>query len=114
MEMDQFLQLPDLQRATVLAGEKGRRRIIGNVKMMDAPDILHYLTKDDLLITTAYHYVDKPETLLALVKAMNEMGCAGLGIKQERFFRQDTGASPSVCRSASLSDYSSARASWFK
>lgn len=85
MEMDQFLQLPDLQRATVLAGEKGRRRIIGNVKMMDAPDILHYLTKNDLLITTAYHYVDKPETLLALVKAMNEMGCAGLGIKQERF-----------------------------
>lgn len=85
MDIEGFLELPDLKKAWVLAGEKGVSRVIGNVKMMDAPDIIHYLTQDDLLVTTAYHYMDKPNQLLELVQAMHKMGCAGLGIKQERF-----------------------------
>ncbi len=85
MNIDLFVQLPELKQARIVAGMQGKTRIISNVKMMDAPDIIHYLTHGDLLVTTAYHYAGKPERLLELVKAMNEKGCAGLGIKQERF-----------------------------
>ncbi|MFB4211639.1 PucR family transcriptional regulator [Shouchella sp. JSM 1781072] len=88
MDIAAFLQLSDLREARLIAGEKGIDRRIGNVKMMDAPDIIHYLTQDDLLVTTAYHYVGKPELLLDLIKEMKRIGCAGLGIKQERFLGQ--------------------------
>jgi len=85
MKVNELLSIPHLEGMIIIAGESGTDREVESVNMMDAPDIIHYLHQNELLITTAYHFKDEPHLLTVLVKAMAEQGCAGLGIKTKRF-----------------------------
>ncbi|MFC7063172.1 PucR family transcriptional regulator [Halobacillus seohaensis] len=85
MKVSDVLQLPVLEGAKVIAGESGINREVQHVNMMDAPDIVHFLNGDDLLVTTAYHLKDDPQLLIELIQNMVDQGCAGLGIKTQRF-----------------------------
>lgn len=85
MELKQLMQQSALHRSVVLAGEKGLERTVSSVNMMDAPDILAYLEKEQLLLTTGYSIKEDPERLIDIIIKMNELGCAGLGIKSKRF-----------------------------
>ncbi|MEK3882248.1 PucR family transcriptional regulator ligand-binding domain-containing protein [Paenibacillus sp. PL2-23] len=88
MLMKDLLQIPVLQNARIAAGAEGLSRSVNTVNMMDAPDIIHYLKPNELLLTTAFAMKDQPETLHSLVAQMAEAGCAGLAIKTKRFLEE--------------------------
>ncbi|WP_041820274.1 PucR family transcriptional regulator [Halalkalibacterium halodurans] len=85
MRVIDVLDLPTFQEAKVVAGENGVSNTIQSVNLMDAPDIVHFLTTDQLLLTTAYSLKNNPNALIELVRHMAEQGCAGLGLKTKRF-----------------------------
>ncbi|MHA6484299.1 PucR family transcriptional regulator [Paenibacillus sp. strain BS8-2] len=88
MLLKDLIHIPSLRNARVAAGEQGLHRSVSSVNMMDAPDIIHYLKPDELLLTTAYAIKDQPDSLEALVTHMADAGCAGLAIKTKRFFEE--------------------------
>ncbi|MDQ6419144.1 PucR family transcriptional regulator ligand-binding domain-containing protein [Paenibacillus sp. LHD-117] len=88
MLLKDLLHIPSLKNARVAAGQEGLNRRVSTVNMMDAPDIIHYLKPDELLLTTAYAMKDQPESLDKLVAHMAESGCAGLAIKTKRFLEE--------------------------
>ncbi|WP_340372945.1 PucR family transcriptional regulator ligand-binding domain-containing protein [Peribacillus sp. FSL E2-0218] len=88
MKVTELLTLPALAGMNVIAGETGTDREVYTVNMMDAPDIIHFLKPNELLVTTAYHVKDKPHLLSSLVEAMANQGCAALGIKTGRFLTE--------------------------
>jgi purine catabolism regulator len=85
MLLQNLLRLPVFSGAVVVAGNNGLDREVNTVNMMDAPDIIPYLKKDELLVTTAFHLKDNLPSLLELIKEMQKQGCAGIGIKTKRF-----------------------------
>lgn len=85
MRVIDILEHPILQNAKLLAGEPGVERVIHHVTMMDAPDIIHFLKPNELLVTTAYHLKDNPRALAGLINQMANQQCAALGIKTKRF-----------------------------
>ncbi|MFE7084026.1 PucR family transcriptional regulator [Priestia megaterium] len=87
MRLNELLDLHVFEGTTLLAGKKGIEREVNTVNMMDAPDIIHFLKKNELLITTAFHFKDDPNSLLQLIKEMEKRGCSGLGIKTKRFLQ---------------------------
>jgi purine catabolism regulator len=88
MLLKDLLQTHALQNARIAAGADGLNRSVNTVNMMDAPDIIHYLKPNELLLTTAYAVKDHPETLESLVARMASAGCAGLAIKTKRFLEE--------------------------
>jgi PucR family transcriptional regulator, purine catabolism regulatory protein len=85
MLLENLLRLPVYAGAVVVAGNNGLNREVDTVNMMDAPDIIPYLKKGGLLVTTGFHLKDNPPSLLELITEMQKQGCAGLGIKTNRF-----------------------------
>ncbi|WP_413378861.1 PucR family transcriptional regulator [Alkalihalobacillus sp. 1P02AB] len=87
MKLKKILELSTFKQSKVVAGGDGLKRHVQSVNLMDAPDIIHYLNKDQLLLTTAYS-LQNEEELYKLVKQMAEKGCAGLGLKTKRYIEK--------------------------
>ncbi|PZT56979.1 PucR family transcriptional regulator [Paenibacillus silvae] len=85
MKINDLLKLPIFNGTTIVGGELGLNREVHTVNMMDAPDIIPYLKRSELLITTAFHFKDDLPALLELIREMGRQECAGLGIKSKRF-----------------------------
>ncbi len=83
--MSDLLKLPVFNGTIVVGGSDGLNREVHTVNMMDAPDIIPYLKRNELLITTAFHFKDDLPALLELIREMGHQECAGLGIKSKRF-----------------------------
>lgn len=88
MKISELLSIPILKGMNIIAGELGKNREVETVNMMDAPDIIHFLKPNELLVTTAYHLKDNPNLLTVLVRNMAENRCSGLGIKTKRFLKE--------------------------
>ncbi|MEW9673124.1 PucR family transcriptional regulator [Ammoniphilus sp. 3BR4] len=88
MKMADVIHMPLLKHAKLAAGHLGMTRRVESVNMMDAPDIIHYLKPNELLLTTAFAIKESPNDLLELVQQMAIKGCAGLGIKTKRFISE--------------------------
>ncbi|MBO1512917.1 PucR family transcriptional regulator [Metabacillus bambusae] len=88
MRISELIDLPQFNGAELIAGKYGVDREVSTVNMMDAPDIIHFLKKDELLVTTAFHFKDDLDSLLLLIIEMNKQGCSGLGIKTKRFLQE--------------------------
>lgn len=98
----ELLQIPTLQHARLVAGQRGIERVVDSVNMMDAPDISQYLRPHELLLTTAYAVKDHPGALDTLVEQMAKSQCAGLAIKTKRFLDE---IPPSVIETANRMDF---------
>ncbi|WP_177304807.1 PucR family transcriptional regulator [Salisediminibacterium selenitireducens] len=85
MRLNDLLEQEVLKGATAVAGEKGLMNQVTSVTMMDAPDIADFVKQDQLLLTTGYHLQNNPDLLMSIVIRMTEEGCAGLGLKVNRF-----------------------------
>jgi purine catabolism regulator len=75
------LQLPALKEAVLVAGKSGVDRIIASVNMMEVPDILNFVKKDEFLVTTTYPIRDNPEAQERLIPNLVQKGVAALAIK---------------------------------
>jgi Regulator of polyketide synthase expression len=86
MLLADLLKLPVLSKAQAIAGADGlSNREVLSVNIMDAPDIVTFLKKGDLLLTNGYLLKDRPEKFAAFIAGMHRKGCAGLAIKTRRF-----------------------------
>ncbi|CAM4356422.1 PucR family transcriptional regulator ligand-binding domain-containing protein [Paenibacillus alkaliterrae] len=88
MLLKELISLPIYANAKVVAGHGGMTNSVQSVNIMDAPDIIHYLKPQELLLTTGYAMKDQPGALLSLVTNMAGVGCAGLAIKTKRFLQK--------------------------
>lgn len=87
MKLAKILEKLIFKGAFVVAGLQGLNKDVQSVNMMDAPDIINYLNKHELLLTTAYSIKNHPEALLELVEQMAKQGCAGLALKTQRYLK---------------------------
>ncbi|HLR21589.1 MAG TPA: PucR family transcriptional regulator ligand-binding domain-containing protein [Tissierellaceae bacterium] len=60
-------------------------RRISTIESTETPDIASYLTPHAFLITTGMVYKDNQKDLINLIRQLNNLPCAGLGIKLGRF-----------------------------
>ncbi|HHY95996.1 MAG TPA: hypothetical protein GX513_13455, partial [Firmicutes bacterium] len=74
-----------MQRARVIAGDRGLDNVIRSVTVMDTPDIKNWLRGGEFLLSNVYVVRDSRPEQVALVKDLAEKGAAALGIKLKRF-----------------------------
>lgn len=79
------LAITALRGAEVLAGHAGLGRRVRTVNVMEVPDILPWVRREQLLLTTAYPLRHDPGGLAALVRQLDERGLAGIFLKPERY-----------------------------
>lgn len=63
-------------------------REVSTIESTETPDIASFLPKNSLLITTAMAYKNNQKGICQLIKALNELPCAGLAIKLGRFVNE--------------------------
>ena len=86
LTVEEALSIYPLSEAKLIAGSKGKHRIIKSINVMDAPDISDWIKEGEMLLTTAYLIKDNLEEASALLQTLNRRGSAGLGIKLGRFW----------------------------
>ncbi|HEY8198842.1 MAG TPA: PucR family transcriptional regulator ligand-binding domain-containing protein [Candidatus Limnocylindrales bacterium] len=84
----EMLLLPALERALVVGGAAGLDHPVRQVNVMEVPDIIDWVSPDELLLTTAYPMREDPESLAALIPRLFEKGLAGIAIKPTRYIDQ--------------------------
>lgn len=85
IDMKTVLSLPAYAGSTVIAGQNGMGRGVNNVSFMEVPDILPYVSKGNLLLTTFYPIAGNEEAMRELVPRLAEKGLAGLAVKIGRY-----------------------------
>lgn len=84
----QALDIYPFNQGVLVAGHGGLDRIIDSVNVMDAPDIVKWLKKNELLLTTAFVFKGYPEVLDDLIQRLHDGGCTALGIKVGRYWKE--------------------------
>lgn len=80
--------LEGMKEGIVLAGHRGLTRNVQFVNISDTPDVINFLSENNLLLTTGYAFKDDTEKFCELIKQMHELNCSGIVIKISRFFQQ--------------------------
>ncbi|MBT2218106.1 PucR family transcriptional regulator ligand-binding domain-containing protein [Virgibacillus dakarensis] len=80
--------LEGMKDSTVLAGHRGLTRHVQFVNISDTPDIIQFLDKNHLLLTTAYPFKNNTRKLCELIKQMHALNCTGIVIKVNRFLKE--------------------------
>ncbi|AJY75583.1 PucR family transcriptional regulator [Paenibacillus beijingensis] len=86
LTVEQAMSVYPLSEGRLIAGLKGKHRIVKSVNVMDAPDIWDWIKEGEMLLTTAYLIKDHPEDGKQLLHKLNQRGSSGLGIKLGRFW----------------------------
>lgn len=79
------LKMEEWKDCEIIAGEAGLSREVLYIDSMEVPDIIPWLKKDELLITTGYAINKSEETLLNIIRAMNDNQSAGIALKTKFF-----------------------------
>lgn len=85
IDVETVLSLPAYAGSTVIAGQNGIGRGVNNVSFMEVPDILPYVSKGNLLLTTFYPIASNEEAMRQLVPRLAEKELAGLAVKIGRY-----------------------------
>lgn len=86
LTVEEALSIYPLSEAKLIAGSKGKHRIVKSINVMDAPDISDWIKEGEMLLTTAYLIKDNMEEASALLQTLNRRGSSALGIKLGRFW----------------------------
>ncbi|CAH1218088.1 Purine catabolism regulatory protein [Paenibacillus auburnensis] len=86
LTVEEALSIYPLSEAKLIAGAKGKHRIVKSINVMDAPDISDWIKEGEMLLTTAYLIKDSLEDASALLHTLNRRGSSALGIKLGRFW----------------------------
>ena len=69
---------------TCLAGEGGLECVISSINIMDNPDTVPWLKKNELILSTGYIFIST-DIYKDIIRSLQEKGCSGLGIKMHRY-----------------------------
>lgn len=76
------LELPGFR---YLAGQIGGGNCISGANMIDNPNTVPWLKQGDLVLSTGYFLQNHPQCCADLIPQLSRNGCAGLGIKLNRY-----------------------------
>ncbi|HEU5198466.1 MAG TPA: PucR family transcriptional regulator ligand-binding domain-containing protein, partial [Ktedonobacterales bacterium] len=79
------LKVGPLRLARVLAGTNGLNRSLSYVNVMEVPDILKWVKRDELLLTTLYPMRDMTISPAELIRELSRRSLAGIAIKIGRY-----------------------------
>ncbi len=82
-----LLEQNQLEGFSLIAGDTSSGVEISGVNVMDNPEILPWLTKGALILSTGYFYTD-PKITGKLIETLAKKGSSGLGIKMNRFIHE--------------------------
>ncbi len=85
MTLRELLLEKGLQDLKVINENADLERVVSTVESTETPDIVDYVSKNTLLLTTAMAFKDNQEEMCKLIRGLDEMPCAGLAIKIGRF-----------------------------
>lgn len=90
LPVNEFLTLPSLKGARVVAGKGGLDRPVRMIYMLDHPQALEWLHGHELLLTSGAWFSKEPALLTQLVNALMPKGIAGLalGVGSEGYFER--------------------------
>lgn len=85
LSVAEVLSLPAFAGAEVVAGASGVNRRVANVNVMEVPDIIPWVKKGDMLITTGFVLKDDADAQKNLIPQLDARGAAALAIKPRRY-----------------------------
>lgn len=87
MTLEWLINNAELNNLKCVAGEKNLNNPLLSVNILDNPDVVRWIKKDELVLTTGYLFKDDPEAQINIIRELKETGCCALGIKIKRFFQ---------------------------
>ena len=87
MTLEWLINNAELNNLKCVAGEKNLKNPLLSVNILDNPDVIRWIKKDELVLTTGYLFKDDPEAQINIIRELKETGCCALGIKIKRFFQ---------------------------
>lgn len=85
MNVGDVLQLKSIEGSEIIAGMEYRERPVTGVNVMEVPDIINWVKKGELLITSGYSYKDHPDSFAEVIPKLAQKGVAAIGIKRKRY-----------------------------
>lgn len=61
---------------------------ISSVNILDNPDVVKWLKKDELVLTSGYLLLGQEELQRRMIRELKAEGCAALGVKVHRYFQE--------------------------
>lgn len=92
-QVRQLLELSSFSESTVVAGHSGLSRSIGDLSVMEVPDIENYIRPGSFLLSTLYPLSGQPDRLEHLIPQLDAAQLSGIGIKLNRYVSE----LPAVC-----------------
>lgn len=86
MTLEWLINSVELNNFKCVAGKDKLNSPLSSVNILDNPDVIRWIKKDELVLTTGYIFKDNPETQINIIRELKETGCCALGIKIKRFF----------------------------
>ncbi|MGH1830995.1 PucR family transcriptional regulator ligand-binding domain-containing protein [Enterococcus gilvus] len=83
--LKEILQTPRFSELSLLNQKADLERPLDTIEIFETPDILYYIPKNALLVTTGMAFCEDPDGLCTLVKSLAELPSAGLAIKLGRY-----------------------------
>jgi purine catabolism regulator len=83
--VEEALKLPAFKGANLVAGEKGRFKVIKYVDVMEVPDAVNWVREQEMLLTTAYAIKNDAKAQEDLIIKLAEVKASALCIKPGRF-----------------------------
>ncbi|MEI0738046.1 PucR family transcriptional regulator ligand-binding domain-containing protein [Paenibacillus sp. JTLBN-2024] len=81
----EMLELPVMQNAKLISGEKGLDRIVQYIDIWEVPDIGSWLREGEMVLTAGYPARDNLSLLTDMIEQLAKVNGAGIAIKPERF-----------------------------
>lgn len=85
ISVEDLLELNLLPGVELIAGTGGLNRVVRAVTVMEAPDFIDWVKKNELLLTTGYAISNDPLVLNNIIPSLCEKNLAAFGIKTGRF-----------------------------
>ncbi len=85
MTLKELLHEKGLQDLKVINENADLGRIVSTVESTETPDVVDYVSKNTLLLTTAMAFKDDQEEMCRMIEGLDALPCAGLAIKIGRF-----------------------------
>lgn len=76
----------ELNNLNCLAANEYIENKIESVNILDNPDVLKWIKRNEFVLTTGYILKDNELLQRSIVRELKEIGCAALGVKIKRFF----------------------------
>ena len=90
MTVEELLSIEKFRKLKVINEKADLTRVVETIESTEAPDVVGFVPKHTLLITTGMAYENDQQGLYELIIALNEQPCAALAIKLGRFIDELT------------------------